>query len=338
MKRRDLFKGMAAGLGAFAVGSGFCDGDALAGEKTRGAASKPRFIDIHVHTCKPRHPKVTRPNGTHYPSPQTLIEMMDGAGIDMAVVQSVVSPEWRYTIVTPEEVLEICGMYPDRLIPFCNVDPRFLSNSTKANFRPLLQAYKEMGCKGVGEYVPNLNFDDPLNMNFFGQVEESGLPLTFHIAPQLGGYYGCVDEVGLPRLETVLKSFPRLVFLGHSQPFWAEISTDVIQDGKRVSYPKGKVTPGRVVELMRKYPNLHGDLSAGSGFNAISRDPEFGYQFMEEFQDRLYWATDIANVPQKLPIVDYFHKLQAEKLISQAAYEKITWQNANRLLKLGIGA
>ena len=89
---------------------------------------------------------------------------------------------------------------------------------------------------------------------------------------------------------------------------------------------------------MRKYPSLHGDLSAGSGFNAISRDPEFGYAFMEEFQDRLYWGTDIANVPQKLPIVDYFHKLKAEKLISQAAYEKITWQNANRLLKLGLGS
>ncbi len=296
------------------------------------------MLDIHVHTCKPRHPKVTRANGTRYPSPQQLIEMMDAAGIDMAAVMTTPSPECRYTVVTPEETLEICAMYPKRLIPFCNLDPRFVSNSPKASFRPLLEAYKEMGCKGVGEYVPNLYFDDPLNMNFFRQVEEAGLPLTFHIAPQIGGCYGCVDDVGLPRLETVLKAFPKLIFLAHSQPFWAEISTDVVQDGKRAGYPKGKVTPGRVVELMRKYPSLHGDLSAGSGFNAISRDPEFGYKFMEEFQDLLYWVTDIANVPQKLPIVDYFHKLQAEKLISQTAYEKITWRNANRLLKLGLDA
>ena len=128
--------------------------------------------------------------------------------------------------------------------PVLQLGPAILTNSTKANFSPLLEAYKEMGCKGVGEYVPNLNFDDPLNMNFFGQVEEAGLPLTFHIAPQLGGYYGCVDEVGLPRLEIVLKSFPKLIFLAHSQPFWAEISTDVIQDGKRCRLSEGQSDAG----------------------------------------------------------------------------------------------
>ena len=49
-------------------------------------------------------------------------------------------------------------------------------------------------------------------------------------------------------------------------------------------------------------------------------------------------GTDIANDPQKLPIVDYFQKLKAEKRLSAAAYEKITWRNADRLLKLGFGS
>jgi hypothetical protein len=289
------------------------------------------LIDIHVHTCKARHPKVTRANGTAYPDPKTLIAMMDEAGINKAVVMTTLSPECRYTVVSTEETLEICGMYPDRLIPFCNVDPRWLTNSAKANFRPLLAAYKEMGCKGVGEYVPNIYFDDPLNMNLFAQVEEAGLPLTFHIAPKVGDYYGCVDDPGLPRLERVLKAFPKLVFLGHSQPFWAEIGEN---PNTRGGYPKGKVKPGRLVELMRRYPNLHGDLSAGSGYNAISRDPEFGYRFLEEFQDRLYFGTDIANVPQKLPIVDYFRKLKDNFLICAGAFEKIAWYNASQLLKL----
>lgn len=293
------------------------------------------LIDIHVHVCKARHPKVTRANGTSYPDPKTLIAMMDEAGIAKAAVMTTLSPECRYTVVSPEETIEICALYPDRLIPFCNMDPRWLTNSPKANFRPLLAAYQELGCKGVGEYVPNLWFDDPLNLNFFAQVEEAGLPLTFHIAPKMGGYYGCVDEPGLPRLERVLKAFPKLIFLGHSQPFWAEISADVTVEA-RAGYPKGKVKPGRLVELMRRYPNLHGDLSAGSGYNAITRDPEFGYQFLEEFQDRLYFATDIANVPQKLPIVDYFRKLKDQSLICAAAYEKIAWYNASRLLKLKV--
>ena len=291
------------------------------------------LIDIHVHVCKARHPKVTRPNGTAYPDPRTLIAMMDEAGIGKAAVMTTLSPEYRYTVVSPEETIEICAQYPNRLIPFCNMDPRWLTNSTRADFRPLLAAYKELGCKGVGEYIPNLWFDDPLNMNFFAQVEQSGLPLTFHVAPKMGGCYGCVDDPGLPRLERVLKAFPKLVFLAHSQPFWAEISADVTAQ-TRAGYPKGKVRPGRVVELMRRYPNLHGDLSAGSGYNAISRDPEFGYRFMEEFQDRLYFGTDIANVPQELPIVAYFRRLKDEGLICAAAFEKIAWHNASRLLKL----
>ncbi len=53
------------------------------------------LIDIHVHCARKRHPKLTRANGSHYPDPETLIEMMDDAGIDKAVVMSTLSPEWR---------------------------------------------------------------------------------------------------------------------------------------------------------------------------------------------------------------------------------------------------
>ena len=262
--------------------------------------------------------------------------MLDQHHIDKAVVLCTVSPECRYTIVIPEEILRLCSQYPDRLIPFCSIDPRYLTNDTSADFRTILTTYKELGCKGIGEYIPNIPWDDPLNLNVFTQVQEVGLPLTFHIAPQMGGTYGLYDEVGLPRLEKVLGMFPNLVFIGHSQPFWAEISTDVIQHDERVSYPSGKVTPGKLLELMRTYPNLHGDLSAQSGYNAISRDPEFGDQFMEEFADRLYWATDIANDPQELPIVEYFQLLEQEKRLSTETFEKITWRNANKLLALGL--
>lgn len=289
------------------------------------------LIDIHVHTS--RISGLSRPNGSRYPRPAELLEMMDAAGIDKAVVLSTISPECRYCFVIPEEVLNICAEFPDRLIPFANVDPRMLTNSKNSNFGDLLEHYKEAGCKGIGEYIPNLPLDDPLNMNVFKQVEKIGLPLTFHIAPKIGGFYGCFDEIGLPRLETVLEKCPDLVLLGHSQPFWAEISSDVTEENRN-TYPTGPVESGRLVELMREYPNLHGDLSAGSGHNAISRDPEFGYQFLEEFQDRLYFGTDIANVPQELPIIEYFQKVKREGLISEAAYEKITWQNAARLLGL----
>ena len=75
---------------------------------------------------------------------------------------------------------------------------------------------------------------------------------------------------------------------------------------------------------------------ATGGYNAISRDPEFGIQFLEEFQDKLYIGTDIALQKQDLPIIPYVKKLCEEGKLSKEAYEKITWQNANRLLDLGL--
>ena len=294
------------------------------------------LIDIHTHSHLARHPSIVRHgNGLCWPTPERLIAMMDEAGIDMAVVQGCTSPERRWTLVIPEEVLEICARYPGRLIPFCNVDPRCLAHGPESDFRPLLAAYRELGCKGVGEYFPNIPFDDPLNENVFAAAEAVGLPLCFHIATGTGGHYGLYDDPGLPRLERVLQAFPKLVFLAHSQAFWSEISADVTPEN-RGTYPRGQVSPGRVVELMRRYPNLHGDLSAGSGLNAISRDPTFGYGFMEEFQDRLYFGTDIANDPQELKQVPYFRKLHDEALISAEAHEKITWRNAARLLELEV--
>jgi predicted TIM-barrel fold metal-dependent hydrolase len=290
------------------------------------------LIDFHVHAARIR--AIVTEGGHKRPVAEELVEMLDAAGIDMAVVLSVISPECRYFYEPPEDVREICARFPQRLIPFCNLDPRMIRNSPDTDFRPLLSAYKAAGFKGVGEYLPTIPFDDPWNLNVFHQVEEVGFPLVFHIGPKRTGCYGCYDDLGLPRLERVLQECPTLKLVGHSQPFWAEISSDVT-DETRGGYPKGAVTPGRVVELLRRYPNLYGDLSAGSGYNAITRDPEFGYRFLEEFQDRLFFGTDICHLKQELPIVPLFQKLASEKLISRDAHEKISWGNANRVLGLG---
>ena len=53
---------------------------------------------------------------------------------------------------------------------------------------------------------------------------------------------------------------------------------------------------------------------------------------MEEFQDRLYFGTDIANVPQQLPIVAYFAELAQHQLIMPQVHAKISWRNAAALL------
>lgn len=292
------------------------------------------LIDIHTHASNCAG--FLRHGNTRYPTFDELLQQLDQAGIDRAVVLSTVSPECRYVVVTPHEVLENVARHPDRLIPFAGVDPRMMRNCTEADFRPMLNFFKEAGIKGIGEYIPNLELDHPLNLNFFAQLEEvGGLPLLFHLAStrNFGGQYGCYDDLGLPRLERVLKAFPKLTFIGHSQVFWSEISSTVTAEN-RSGYPTGDIREGRVVELMRRYPNLHGDLSAGSGHNAISRDLPFGLRFLEEFQDRLHFGTDIAHPAQNLPQIPFFRQLHDDKLISAAAYAKITWQNTAALLRL----
>ena len=292
------------------------------------------LIDIHVHATK----TCLVPDSAYhkFPSADELVGELDKSGIDKALLLGMASPETRFGYITTEDILEMCSRHPDRLIPACIMDPRNLRNSPASDFRPILRAYKKAGCRAVGEYVPNIAFDDPLNLNFFRQVEEVGLPIIFHAASRYGGCYGCYDDLNLPRLEKALKECPSLKLLGHSPAWWSHISGDVTEE-TRGSYPKTKVVPGgTVVRFMHEYPNMCGDLSAGSGFGAISRDPEFGYQFLEEFQDKLFFATDITAPDQDHPIIPFLKDAVTEKRISEEAYEKITWRNANRLLGLGL--
>lgn len=100
-------------------------------------------------------------------------------------------------------------------------------------------------------------------------------------------------------------------------------------------YPEGVIKEeGAVVKLMGKYPNLHGDLSANSGYNAITRDPEFGCKFLEEFQDKLYFGTGICSPNTPTPLTKFLIEMKEKNNISETCFKKISDKNAYRLLKL----
>jgi predicted TIM-barrel fold metal-dependent hydrolase len=295
-------------------------------------------IDIHVHSRLPKIPQyIGRPNvGGSYATPQELRAIYDTINVEKGVLLPSLMPECSHYTTTNEDAYIMASQFPDTLYWFCNIDPRIGSNSPNTDLSYFILYYKELGAKGVGEITANLYFDDPLVLNLFHHCEKCDMPVTFHIG-NLGNDYGLVDEPGLPRLEKVLQQFPKLIFLGHSQKFWAEISGDCTEEN-RSGYPTGKViSGGRVVELMRKYPNLHGDLSAGSGYNAITRDPEFGYWFIEEFQDRLYYGTDICDprniTSPMLKLSSWLDEAMEKGCISKTAYKKVCRENALRILE-----
>lgn len=289
-------------------------------------------IDIHVHSMLRQ--AVPRENGTFYATPAELRGIYDRLGIERGVNLPIVSPECSHCFLTTEEACEMAVQYPETYLFFCNIDPRMGGNSPDTDFMPLLGHYKALGAKGVGELTANLPIDDPRVDALFGAAERCGLPVLFHIGNPGYGDYGLIDGPGLPGLERALARFPHLVFLGHSQKFWAEIGGDA-DPAARDGYPDGPVKPGgRLPALMDRYPNLHGDLSAHSGYNALTRDPVHGCAFLEKYQDRLYFGTDICTPQDDMRLSFWLDDMMQQGRISRIAYEKICRGNAERLLGL----
>ena len=292
-------------------------------------------IDIHAHvTAFPQYVPMY-PNSTNrMVSAEELFGFYDKLNVEKGVLLPLVSPEHRVDLRTPEAMKWMTEQYPDRFVWFCNIDPRFLHNSKTSDFSYMLEHYKKLGAKGLGELTASLYADDPWMDNLFSCCEEQNLPVTIHIAPEPTGYYGIVDDLGLPRLEKVLKAHPDLIILGHSQPFWAEIS-ECTQE-IRNTYPTGKVKEGRLLKLLREYGNLHCDLSAESAANALMRDREYAARFIEEFSDRLYYGCDIcarANT-HPFPFNDFLDDMRATGEISEENYRKLVRENAVKLLGL----
>jgi predicted TIM-barrel fold metal-dependent hydrolase len=87
---------------------------------------------------------------------------------------------------------------------------------------------------------------------------------------------------------------------------------------------------------MREYGNLYCDLSAGSGANAMMRDPEFAAGFIEEFSDRILYGCDICSVSNRsvYEFDAFLTGLCESGMISEENYRKIVRENAVKLLGL----
>ena len=264
---------------------------------------------------------------------EELRTMYDAIGVERGVALPIVSPEHMSDQFSSTAARMCCEQFPETIgWWFCNVDPRWLTNSPDADLSIPMEYYKSLGAKGLGEFTTNLPVDNPMMQNLFYHAEKCGLPILFHIGKQ-GGDYGIVDELGLYKIEATLKKFPKLKLIGHSQKWWAEISGDCNAENRN-GYPEGPVTPGgRLVELLRNYPNMYGDLSAGSGANAIMRDPAFGYKFLEEFQDKLFFGVDYCELGNYMPLSHYLDDAVEGGHISQKAYNKICRENLLALVE-----
>jgi predicted TIM-barrel fold metal-dependent hydrolase len=314
--RRSFMRRAGMGMaGALAFGQGSAAGQA--DRTSENLFPRGTFVDIHTHLAQPWVPRKPLPV-------DVLLRWMDARGIGQAVVLPLVSPEGFNYPVTTEFVLRETKPHRDRLIPFCDVDPR-TDNSYQAT-RDMLLRYKDAGARGLGEHKCGVPISDPRNMDVFRACAEAGFPALVHIDNMRN-----MDTPGLPGLAKVLEAFPTLNILGHAQGFWSNISGNATQ-AEHQQYPKGPVTKGGALDtLMDRYPNLYCDLSAGSGHNAIARDPAFGREFVLRRASRLVFGTDYLADGQEVPQFGLYKQLD----LPPAVQETVFRGNAKRLLGLG---
>lgn len=275
------------------------------------------LIDAHVHLI----PEATLDRDPL--SAEQLVSWMDENGIDRAVVLALDSPESYPVSASSPWILEQVESYPDHFVPFCTVDPRTLVYGEDA-VEALLERYVDRGARGFGELKAGVPIDDSRLETIYELCAEYDLPILFHTDEK-----AMMDEVGLPRLEAVLASFPEVDFIAHAHGWWSHIAADV-SEADLGRYPEGEIDePGRVLELLAEYDNVYGDLSALSGWNALSRDETFAQTFLEAHADQLVFGTDHLHPGQEIPQFGLFERFELE----ESAWANIRYRNLVDLLR-----
>lgn len=307
-------------LANVSAGAATCSLLSKSGAMAQAATFPPgRYVDVHTHVGQTW-------NKNSALTAEELLRWMDANDIAQAVVLPLISPEASSFPLTTDFVLEQTRPHRDRLIPFCSVDPRTSYVGGHKGVVEMFRQYVDAGAKGCGEHKPGVPMDDPRNIAIFRACAEVQLPVLFHLDNLRN-----TDAPGLPGLEKVLREVPEIPFIAHGPGWWASISGG-ISAADLGGYPKGPVQPGGAIDaLMDKYPNIYGDLSAGSGAGAILRDPEFGRQFLIRRADRLMFGTDFLAPGQDVPQLELFRTME----LPSDVQAKIFRDNARRLLKLG---
>jgi predicted TIM-barrel fold metal-dependent hydrolase len=167
--------------------------------------------------------------------------------------------------------------FPDVFVRFA------CSDVAESRTVDVLRGNIQRGAIGFGELKFHVAVDSPEMHRVYKLAEELQVPVLLHFEHEM-------YNTGFERFESVLKAYPKVTFVGHAQTWWGNISADL---DPTVMYATGKVKPGGLTDrLLSDYANLYGDLSANSGANAMTRDPDFAQDFLERHYRKLLWGSD----------------------------------------------
>ena len=191
-----------------------------------------------------------------------------------------------------------------------------------------IEKYLKLGAKLIGESKFGVECDSPAMQKIYQLAQAYDVPVLMHWQHNMYNY-------GFERFHKMLEKYPKVNFIGHAQTWWANI--DKNHKDQKILYPKGKVTAGGLTDrLLSDYPNMYGDLSAGSGLNSLLRDEDHTRGFFERHQDQLLYGSDCADAVGKgdacdgAKIIATIRRLAPDKRVER----KLLYKNAKKLFRL----
>src|SRR5437867_2889003 len=216
--------------------------------------------------------------------------------------------------------------HPGRFVRFACSDP------AESRTIDVLRGNLKRGALGIGEMKFHVAVDSPEMHRVYKLAEALGVPVLIHFEYE-------TYNTGIERFEAILREYPKVNFIGHAQTWWGNISADL---NPLELYPKGPVKRGGLTDrFLSDYPNIYGDLSAGSGLNALARDEEFARDFVRRHERKLIWGSDCDCRDGKGGGIKSGQCLAAQSLPllrkltpGPAAFRRIVYENGAGLLRL----
>jgi len=220
-----------------------------------------------------------------------------------------------------DTVVAMTHSHPGKFVFFANELPDIPET------RQVIEKYLKIGAMGIGEQKFHVECDSKYMQLVADIAKEHEVPLLMHF--EYDTY-----NLGFEHFYRMLEKYPTVNFIGHAQTWWGNIDKNHDQS---VLIPEGPVTPGGITDrLLSDYPNIYGDLSAGSGLNALERDEDHARDFLKRHQDRLVFGSDCADVPgTSKKCIGLEQLANVRRLAPDArAIRKILYENSARLLKI----
>jgi predicted TIM-barrel fold metal-dependent hydrolase len=253
---------------------------ALLGAAAPAAAAEP-IIDIHQHLGYSGRPDDVLLSHQKAMGVTTTVLLPAGRNVTRASTHDGVANGLQAEALGNDACQRFAQAHRTQYLSGANEVPD-LEDATREIERRLKD-----GAVLIGEQKFGVECDAPEMQRLYQIARAHRVPVLLHFQFEMYNY-------GFERFHRMLETYPTVRFIGHAQTWWANV--DKNHADQKVLYPKGPVTAGGLTDrYLADYPNMFGDLSAGSGLNALTRDEDFTRGFLERHQDKLIFGSDCSD-------------------------------------------